>query len=76
MKIKFKINGMRCKGCANHIKLTMEEHGFTDVRISRELNAVVASIAGDKIADTEIALDRASAEMPGYSISDLMEDFI
>jgi len=35
MKIKFKIQGIHCMGCVNLIKLTMEEHGFTDIEIDQ-----------------------------------------
>ncbi|MBM3700382.1 MAG: hypothetical protein FJW68_05640 [Actinobacteria bacterium] len=73
MKIKFKIQGIHCKGCLNLIKLTLEEYGFTDVDID------IAEATGI-VHDNERTFDEAKkdintafAEMEKCTVADIKQ---
>jgi|GEM_PF-1670354 copper chaperone CopZ len=68
MDIKFKIRGMHCKGCANLIMLTMEDHGFSNIKIDAESGA--GSVATDltDISQAEKTLVEAFKELPDYEL--------
>ncbi|MBN1299518.1 MAG: hypothetical protein JW997_07520 [Actinobacteria bacterium] len=71
MKIKFKITGMHCQGCANLIKLNMEEYGFTDINTDIASGNTTAVTERKNIGDAKSDLESAFAEMPDYTFSDI-----
>ena len=68
MKIKFKIQGIHYAGCVNLIKLTMEEHGFTDVDIDQLSGRGQAQALQKNLDEAKKDLESAISELGGYSI--------
>jgi copper chaperone CopZ len=69
MKIKFKIQGIHCKGCVNIIKLTMEEHGFTDIDIDQISGIGQAQSVKNNLGEAKKDLESAFAELGDYSVT-------
>jgi copper chaperone CopZ len=67
MKIKFKIQGIHCMGCVNLIKLTMEEHGFTDVDIDQISGSGQAQSVRNNLGEAAKDLESAFSELGDYS---------
>jgi len=56
-------------GCVNLIKLTMADHGFTDIEIDQYSGTGQAQSMRDSLEEAKIDLQAAFSELSGYSVS-------
>ena len=67
MKYQMSIKGMHCKGCANLIKMSLEDEGLTNVAI--DLPSETGNFEGNE--DAKVLLEKAFAGLSGYDFADL-----
>lgn len=70
MKYQINIQGMECTGCSNLIKMEMEDHDLTNIRVNLEEHKAVFD-GGDTMEKVKTTLTEVFSTLPEYHFSNL-----
>lgn len=71
MQYKINISGMHCKGCANLIKMFMEEEELKDVSVDLKKNSAVF-VTDLEPENTQAKLDKTFSQFTDYKYTSLI----
>ena len=71
MKYQIAITGMRCTGCSNLIKMTLEDEDLANVNVDVNTNYATFESTLNEISKVKTLLDKVFDDLPGYSYENI-----
>lgn len=72
MKYQMDLQGMHCKGCANLIKMSLEDNGAQEVNVDLPANKANFQVGETDAAKVNALVAKTFADLPGYTYSNLI----
>jgi copper chaperone CopZ len=73
MIVQYNVKGIHCHGCVNLISLTLEDHGFSNIKIDTASGSGTAETPVEDFSVVKNKIEEAFKELPDYKLADVVQ---